>query len=155
MFVSTSWRRIVNMRSILISLTLVIITFILYLYTFFKKAYRYFDEKGIPNLRPRTFLGNLSDVFLLRRPLAVAHLELYRKLAPHGFAGFYTLHKPSIMVRDPDLIRQVLTKDFIYFTDRGFDMDTKIDPLGSHLFVMKGEREISCSFQYWIVGNRL
>lgn len=118
---------------------LLIITSLLYLFWFFKKAHRYFDEHGIPNIKPSTFLGNLSDVLLLRKALSVGQLELYKKLAPHNFAGFYTLHKPSIMIRDPELIKNVVNKDFAYFQNRGFEINSEVEPLGNHLFSMKGE----------------
>lgn len=50
------------------------------------------------------------------------------------------LHKATIMINDPELIRLVLIKEFNKFPDRGLYFNEKIDPLSGHLFLLPGER---------------
>lgn len=120
------------------SVILIVVSVLLYVYWLFKKTYTFFDRNGIPYLKPTWLLGNMGDALMLKKPLAVVHLELYRKLEPYKFAGLFTFHKPSIMVRDPELIKHILIKDFSHFHDRGFPVNKEIEPLGNHLLSMRG-----------------
>ncbi|XP_065222487.1 cytochrome P450 6a9-like [Planococcus citri] len=124
---------------LLSSILLLIVTSVLYLYWSMKKAHRFFKARDIPYLEPHWLFGNMVDVILMRTSLAEKYAEFYKKLAPHGFAGIYTMKTPTIMIRDPDLIRNVLIKDFGFFTDRGIDIVKEIDPLSESLFTMKGD----------------
>lgn len=134
-------------------LVIAAITFLLYLYWNLKKAYRFFDENGIPNIKPTSILGNMPDVVLFRKTIFDGYLELYKKAASYKFVGFYNLGKPFIMVRDPELIKQVLIKDFDHFQDHTFKINEKVEPLTNNLFSLKGEylwpmsMKISLGFQ--------
>jgi cytochrome P450 family 6 len=41
--------------------------------------------------------------------------------------------------RDPELVEEVLMKNFSHFTDRGLDFDVKKSSIDNNLFTMKGE----------------
>ena len=124
--------------SLLGSVIILFITFVFYIYWHFKKAHKFFDENGIPYLKPKILVGSLSDVLFKQKPMAVLHLELYRKLEPYKFAGYFSFHTPFIMVRDPELIKHIMIKDFVHFYDRGNKLNTDVDRLGNHLLAMKG-----------------
>lgn len=49
-------------------------------------------------------------------------------------------YKPFLIVNDPNLIRDVLTKEFTSFHDRGIFCNEKIDPLSGHLFQLPGKK---------------
>lgn len=120
------------------ALILIVVSLILYLYWSFKKTYSFFEKNGIPHLKPSFPFGNMSPVFLLRSSLAETYQNVYRKLEPHKFGGIFVAKKKVIMIRDPEIIKNVLIKDFQYFQDRGMTVDQEMDPLGYHLFSMKG-----------------
>nr|QCY41329.1 cytochrome P450 6PZ1 [Phenacoccus solenopsis] len=81
----------------------------------------------------------MSQIFLLRTSLAEIYRDIYNKLEPHKFGGIFAVKKKTIIIRDPELIKNVLIKDFEYFHDRGTKVDQEVDPLGYHLFNMRGE----------------
>lgn len=45
-----------------------------------------------------------------------------------------------IIINDPELIREVLVKEFSRFTDRGWYVDEKIDPMSNNLFLQPEDR---------------
>jgi cytochrome P450 family 6 len=56
----------------------------------------------------------------------------------HG--GLYNMLKPTYLVLDLDYLRNIMAKDFQYFTDRGLYYNEKDDPLGAHLFAIGGHK---------------
>lgn len=52
----------------------------------------------------------------------------------------YRTVTPVLMIRDPELIREVTTQSFTHFYDNDINMEKKNDPLwGRNIFVLKGE----------------
>lgn len=78
-------------------------------------------------------LGNLHGVgktvhFVER------HQEVYEAFkASDKIAGFYSMLKPTVMLLDLDLIKNVLIKDFNIFTDRGVYYNENADPVSAHM----------------------
>ncbi|XP_065214955.1 probable cytochrome P450 6a23 [Planococcus citri] len=96
----------------------VILLLFLYLYFRFKDLYSYFDQNGVPFVKPVPFFGNAKDWILMRRPLPIIYYEVYTKLKSHRFGGMYIGTEKNILIRDPKLIKNILVKDFSYFQDR-------------------------------------
>lgn len=81
----------------------------------------------------------MKDVLLFRKSLLERYQELYHHLDPHPYAGVFLAHKPSVMIRDPDLIKAVLVKDFAYFHDRMIaGICKKTEPIANQISMMKG-----------------
>jgi cytochrome P450 len=54
--------------------------------------------------------------------------------------GIFSFDKPSLLIRDPEMVKNILVKDFQTFMDHIISFDEKIDPLiGNSLFVLKGQ----------------
>ena len=52
--------------------------------------------------------------------------------------GFYVFDKPHLLIRDPELVKHVLVKDFDYFSDRYATADEKNDRFGyANVVLMK------------------
>jgi len=66
--------------------------------------------------------------------------RIYRQFPDEKYCGFYQMMTPFLMIRDPELINNMLIKDFSYFTDHGIDMDPTINLFGRSLFFSKGRR---------------
>uniref|UniRef100_A0AAT9UTJ8 Cytochrome P450 6PZ30 n=1 Tax=Maconellicoccus hirsutus TaxID=177089 RepID=A0AAT9UTJ8_MACHI len=122
------------------SVILVLVSLTLYVYWYLKKSFSFFKKLGIPHLKPSFLFGNITDVILMRKSMAEEYADLYKKLGPHKFAGVYVAKEPSILVRDPELLKNVLVKDFDCFNDRGFPVDSNAEPMTAYnLFFMKGD----------------
>nr|CAD7263340.1 unnamed protein product [Timema shepardi] len=58
----------------------------------------------------------------------------------HPFGGFFKFRQPCIVLRDPELIKNVIVKDFINFQYNDFQVAIHADPLfGKNPFCLKGE----------------
>lgn len=109
-------------------------------YLYFKRLYGYWKRKGVPYIDPPPIF---SSRFTQKHVDPGFHLKsIYEELKARGakYGGFYEGSSASIIIIDPDVLRLVLTKDFTNFMDRGFHCNEDFDPLGSHLFMLSGQR---------------
>jgi cytochrome P450 family 6 len=75
-----------------------------------------------------------------RKPIKHVHRDIYKNLVGEKYGGVYAFTKPIFVLRDPDIIKNVLVKDFISFHDHGAFMDEEIEPLTGNLFLLGGIR---------------
>ncbi|XP_061396403.1 probable cytochrome P450 317a1 [Musca vetustissima] len=67
--------------------------------------------------------------------------KLYKKFKGSGpFVGFYHLFEPRVMVLSPELMQQILVKNFSNFNDRGHYHNRKSDPLSADLYSTSGDQ---------------
>jgi len=66
--------------------------------------------------------------------------QIYHELAGFKYGGMFQMRTPYLMIRDPELINNILIKDFSYFTDRGIYVDYAYEPLSEALFFMENPR---------------
>ncbi|KAK1127887.1 hypothetical protein K0M31_003381 [Melipona bicolor] len=107
-------------------------------YMFMTRKFKYWSKRGIQEVPPTPFLGNFADCVFLRKTASEFVKEIYDKAKGFGI-GFYIFDKPYFMVRDQELLKHILVKDFNYFADRYATADKVDDRLGyANLFMMKG-----------------
>jgi cytochrome P450 len=54
--------------------------------------------------------------------------------------GIFSFDKPSLLIRDVELVKNILVKDFQTFMDRTYSTDERFDPLiGNNLAVLNGQ----------------
>jgi hypothetical protein len=64
-----------------------------------------------------------------------------RKLDGHKYGGVFKFGQPVLLVRDLEMIKSILLKDFASFHDNDIETDPDVDPLFCrNPFVLKGER---------------
>lgn len=125
----------------LLSTLLVIISMCLFIillliaYNKFHNACRLWERQNVPTLKPTFPLGHLSTL-LLHINFAYVVQRFYLKLKPSGgnYAGLFFLHKPVLLVLNPEFANVILVKDFKYFINRGIYYNRADDPLSANLF---------------------
>jgi len=64
-----------------------------------------------------------------------------RKLDGYKYGGVFKFRQPMLLIRDPEIVKSVLVKDFNSFHDNdnvsGFDVDPLV---GRNPFILTGER---------------
>lgn len=107
-------------------------------YLFMTRKFKYWSKKGVMEITPTPFFGNFGDCLLLKKSASEFIRELYEQSKGLPFMGFYIFDKPFFLVRDPELIKHILVKDFNIFADKYATADSKNDRIGySNLFIMK------------------
>lgn len=108
-------------------------------YYYVNWKFNYWQRRGVQFLKPSFPFGNFQVAFLQRRSIGDHIRDMYNA-STDPFNGTYNALMPSLFIRDPELIRSVLIKDFTSFQDRGFHCEPTYDPLSGHLFALSGEQ---------------
>ncbi|XP_017132975.1 probable cytochrome P450 6t3 [Drosophila elegans] len=99
-----------------------------------RHKYAYFRNLGIPYLPASSWspMGNLGQLLFLRISFGDLFRQLYADPLCGGakVVGFFVFQTPALMVRDPELIRQVLVKNFNSFLNRYESADVE-DTMGA------------------------
>jgi hypothetical protein len=110
------------------------------LYFYFTRNFKFWHKLGIPYAKPTPFVGNLKDCVLLKRNIAEQLQGIYNEQSDKPYVGIFTFDKTSLLIRDPELVKNILVKDFQTFMDRIISLEENFDPLfGNSLVVLKGQ----------------
>ncbi|CAD1469270.1 unnamed protein product, partial [Heterotrigona itama] len=101
---------------------------------------KFWQKRGIFYLEPTFPTGNIMPFITGKMSQAEFFRDIYEQYKHHPLIGIYMLHKPFLIVNNPDLIRDVLAKEFASFHDRGLFCNEEIDPLSGHLFQLPGKK---------------
>ncbi|CAG9833532.1 unnamed protein product [Diabrotica balteata] len=108
-------------NSFLINFLVIIATIILSAIIYIKYKYAYWKRKGIVQLKPTFPYGNHGSALPRGIALGGAVKKFYDEFKRQGLkvGGVYMGLSPQLVVVDPEYAKDILTKDFQYFTDRG------------------------------------
>ncbi|XP_023312244.1 probable cytochrome P450 6a14 [Anoplophora glabripennis] len=106
---------------------------------FVKYNYGYWKRKGVPYFEPKFPFGNSDTLFPKGISIGLISKKFYDQFKSTGqkIGGVFMGIQPYLIVLDPEIVKDVLIKDFQYFTDRGV-YHTESDPLSVHLFSQEG-----------------
>ncbi|CAH2007828.1 unnamed protein product [Acanthoscelides obtectus] len=110
------------------------------IYVYFKKSYNYWSGMGVPQLSPSFPFGDMASVIFRKQNMGDKIKEIYEKMKGHRYVGLYFFSRSAFLPLDPVLIKDILSKDFQHFHDRGIYYDEKNDPLSAHLFSIAGPK---------------
>lgn len=117
-----------------------IILIIILGYIFVKQKYAYWADRNVPFIPGKFPFGseqNPSD----KRHMAIVIQNFYMQFKGRfPFLGIFFGLDPTIVALDLDFVKNVMTRDFQYFTNRGIYHNEKDDPLSAHLFSVDNEQ---------------
>ncbi|CAK1544730.1 unnamed protein product [Leptosia nina] len=87
---------------------------------------------------PIPVFGNHMQVSLARLTETEKFTYIYNKFTTEKVVGYYRGSKPEFVVRDPDIIRNILSVNFLEFHNRGLRCDSKVDLLTLSMFSEQG-----------------
>jgi len=106
-------------------------------YLYMTRKFNYWKNQGVLEMPPIPFLGNFTACMTLKKSPAYFLKDLYDQGKGMPYIGFYVLDKPFLLVRDHELIKNILIKDFNYFADRYAMPDTKDRLAYANLFFLQ------------------
>nr|QLL22070.1 cytochrome P450 [Tribolium confusum] len=117
-------------------------TFCVIFITYFKWQYQYWQKRNLQYLKPSMPLGTPAVTSDLKQHLGIKLKQVYdimkEKKWKHG--GVYIFHQPVYVVTDLDYLKNIMSRDFQYFSDRGMYYNEKADPITGHLFHIGGPK---------------
>ncbi|XP_017770134.1 PREDICTED: cytochrome P450 9e2-like [Nicrophorus vespilloides] len=110
-------------------------------YYVFLKSQLYWSDRNVTQGPPIPIIGDNLKTVMRKESFFEMIKRLYIRFPNERYTGIYQMTTPTLMLRDPDLIKQIAVKDFDYFTDRRSFVPDDCDPLwNKNLFVLKGEK---------------
>uniref|UniRef100_A0A336M7T9 CSON011744 protein n=1 Tax=Culicoides sonorensis TaxID=179676 RepID=A0A336M7T9_CULSO len=103
-------------------------------------TFQYWTRRNVKQLNPVFPLGDLYEFIKQGVGLGTFYDNLYQNTKKYRFIGFYNLTKPTLIVNDVEMVKNILVRDSSYFVDRGTYSDEKRDPLSGGLFSLSGDR---------------
>ena len=117
----------------------VITTIFFGLYLHFRN-FNFWHKLGVPYVKPTPFVGNLKECVLQKTTIGEQLKRIYNEHSDKPYVGMFLFNKPSLLIRDLELVKNILVKDFQNFGDHLLVADEKFDPLfGKMLIVLKGQ----------------
>ncbi|XP_012056174.1 PREDICTED: cytochrome P450 6A1-like [Atta cephalotes] len=113
---------------------------VLAIYYFLTSTFDFWKSRGVPGPRPIPGLGNFKDVMLTKKFAGDFVKEIYNTYKNEPLIGIFARKTPILIVKDLDLIKNILIKDFSNFADRGLPSFKKAEPLSQHLFTLESKR---------------
>lgn len=86
-------------------------------YKYFKRNSDYWQKRGVSGPTPKFFVGNLWDSIILKSTFGTILEEIYNSFES-PYVGIFAFDEPGLLIRDPELIKQILVKDFAHFQNR-------------------------------------
>ncbi|XP_061718282.1 cytochrome P450 6B5-like [Cydia pomonella] len=102
------------------------------LYLHFTRTFNYWKDRNVPGPAPVPLFGNMMESALRRTHTALVMKKIYKDFPDEKVVGVYRMTSPCLLIRDPDIVKHVLIKDFDNFADRGDHFSN--EGLGSNLF---------------------
>lgn len=119
--------------SVTLTLLLVLVTT---LTLFLRKQFRYWTQyKTVPSVPGQIFSGNFRDFIQFKTNFNYHLKTIYDdpKFADAPVIGVYDMYKPGLLIKDPDIVKSILIRDFDKFHDRFPKNDYHHDPLGAQM----------------------
>jgi cytochrome P450 family 9 len=112
---------------------------IVFTYRHIRKQQRYWQSKGIKHIKPRFLLGAMS--IIRSKSFAETVLDIYNEFPEERYHGVYQFLLPTLVIKDPDLIKQITVKEFDKLVNRRQAVKADADPFWSkNLFASRDER---------------
>jgi len=110
------------------------------LYFYFTRNFKFWQKLGIPYATPKPFFGNLKDCVFQKVSLGKNLQQIYEDHSDKPYVGIFSFDKPSLLIRDVELVKNILVKESQIFIDHMMTVNVELDPVfGRGLFMLKGQ----------------
>lgn len=93
------------------------------------RVYSHWKNKGVPYIKPIYFLGNFGGNLFRLKSFETLIRDCYNAFPNSRYVGMYQFRRPILLVRDPELVKQVTIKDFDTFPEHVQVFPVDLEPL--------------------------
>ncbi|KAK5640999.1 hypothetical protein RI129_009546 [Pyrocoelia pectoralis] len=112
---------------------------LLLIHHYFIKPLKYWEDKKVQHEKPLPLFGNLLPFVIRKSSNVELFHQIYNNHPNARYVGMYSFTTPSLMIKDPDLIKKIMVKEFETFPEHRPFLPSDTDPLWSNnLFAMEG-----------------
>lgn len=119
-------------------LVLLVLAFLIY---YVLDLYTFWWRRGIPcakGLRP--FVGHMLPMLMAQTNMATLCNKIYKSHKNQSLVGLFSFGKPTLLIREPAIVKTVLLTNFSSFHQNPFEMEPDLDPLlANNPFFTSGE----------------
>ncbi|CAO1429334.1 unnamed protein product [Diamesa serratosioi] len=109
---------------------LVIALAVMVICLYFKYVCSYWTRRKIDGPSPLPIFGNLFEFIITKKKhFGEIYEEIYSSYPKARYVGFYKMQKPAILIRDLELVKEVLVTKFNIFNKNDFSINPLADPL--------------------------
>ncbi|XP_063532059.1 probable cytochrome P450 6a13 [Cydia strobilella] len=101
--------------------------------------HQYWAKRNVKHDPPVFLFGNNFKGFFGRQSFTQVASDLYNRFPNEKVVGYYRGSTPELYIRDPDIVRNILSNDFAYFYPRGLGRNTDVEPLLANLLHADGD----------------
>ncbi|XP_063534328.1 cytochrome P450 6B5-like [Cydia strobilella] len=110
--------------------TLTVVVSVL-LYYYFTRTFSYWKDRNVAGPKPIPFFGNMYKSALRYDTMGGVFKNIYESFPREKVVGMFRMTTPTLIVRDLDILKYILVKDFDNFADRGLEFSK--EGLGQNL----------------------
>ncbi|CAH0696923.1 unnamed protein product [Spodoptera exigua] len=129
---------VADMNGLIVLASLVFVIFSL-IYYLSRKKLGYWKKKNVPHADPLPILGNYGNYILQKEYPGQMIQKLCLKFKNEPYFGAYYGTEPVLIVKDPEIIKHVLTKDFYYANGRESSNYSNGEIITQNLFFSAGD----------------
>ncbi|KAL7022687.1 hypothetical protein ACKWTF_012346 [Chironomus riparius] len=118
-------------------LYLAVILFLLYIWI--KNIFKYWEKLGFEYVPGSFPLGSTKSVGQTEHMSEFLTREYNNFKHKTPAFGIYHMLRPTLVLTDPELIKEILVKSFDNFHSHGIKINEKVDPLNGNLFFKSGQ----------------
>lgn len=97
------------------------------LYYYFTSTFDFWKSRGVVGPKPIPFFGTMKDLILIKKSTAHFIKDIYENYKNEPMVGLYSKRSPFLLLNDPELIKDILIRDFSKFANRGLGVFEKVN----------------------------
>lgn len=123
----------------IVEILLVIVGLLWFVYKYSTSQYTYWKDRSIPYVEPHFPFGTEKNFMFPKIPISEHFQNYYDKFKNAKMIGIYNGNQPTLLIKDPELIKNMFVGDFSHFVDRGLGDADLVTPINKNLFFLEGE----------------
>jgi cytochrome P450 len=110
------------------------------LYFYFTRNFKFWQKLHVPYAKPKPFFGSLKECVFQKVNMGEHLKHIYEQHSDKPYVGIFSFDKPSLLIRDVKLVKNILVKDSQNFINHIMTANVELDPVfGRGLFMLKGQ----------------